>query len=422
MNILHISDRDIQGGAARAAFKLHLGLREKGTVSRIWTLQKFSDNKEVIPFHYSKNNFVRLRRRLRQNTLRKQLSKYQSTRPKGFERFSDDRSIYHLEIPDWIKKFDLINLHQVSQILDYKTFFDFTTKNNIPVVWRLADMEPLTGGCHYDWDCNKFTKSCGKCPQLGSDDKNDLSFQVWNRKNNTFREVRGDLLHIVALSSWMAKKIAVSPLLGRFSTSVIPNGVDLGTFKPVCKEAAREQLSLPKNRFILLVLADNLANERKGFDYVVKVLEQCSGSDELFLLLVGNLKDKPNIAVPYMHFEKSLDNRFLAKVYNASDVFLFTSIYDNFPNTVVEAMACGTPSICFDTGGISDIVDNLVNGFKVAPGRTELLVDRISCVIKEPELLKNFSRNCIAKARNSYDLLSQAEKYIELYQKVIESA
>lgn len=421
MKVLHISDRDIFGGAARAAHKLHIGLKLKGIDSKMWVIIKASKREDIIPFRYSTNIIVRLKRKIKQCFLNYQLGRYKSTKPSGFERFSDDRSIYHLEMPDWLKEFNIVNLHQVSQILDYKTFFTFAVKNNIPIVWRLADMEPLTGGCHYDWDCNKFIEGCGRCPQLGSDKKSDLSSQVWSRKKEIFDNVPRRLLHVVALSGWMANKVRESPLLNRFPVSVIPNGVDLNIFRPLNKRSSQQFLNLPADKFIVLVLADSLNNERKGLKYAVEALNICSTSNEILLVTVGDLASKISITVPYVHFRKSLENQFLAKLYNAADVFLSTSIYDNFPNTLVESMACGTPSICFDTGGASDIVDDSLNGYKVVPKQTGMLVEKINYLSEHRELLGKFSRDCVAKARDHYDVLLQSKKYIDLYQKVLKS-
>lgn len=419
MNILHISDKDIVGGAARAAFKLHSGLIHEEVDSKMWVLKKVSQEKEVIPFSYSKKASIRIRRRLRANLLSKQIGKYRSRFPEGFERFSDDRSFYYSEIPDWIKSTDLVNLHQVSRLLDYTTFFSYIVKNAIPVVWRLADMEPLTGGCHYDWDCNRFVIGCGMCPQLGSDQENDLSAQIWWRKKQAFDKVPKRLLHIVVLSKWMMNKVKESPLLKDFPVHLIPNGVDLNVFRPLNKSSIRKGLGLPADKFIVLILADSLDNKRKGSKYALDALNTNPNAEKFMLVSVGDFDKMPDISIPHRHFEKSLDNRFLSKLYNAVDIFLCTSIYDNFPNTVIEAMACGTPCVCFDTGGASDIVDDSVNGFKVKPKSIEALREKINALSESQELLRRFSSNCVTKAIKYYDVLLQANKYHSLYKSIL---
>ena len=150
-------------------------------------------------------------------------ARYHATRPTGLEPFSDDRSVHAFDLVKQLPPCDVIYLHWVAGFVDYHAFFSALPPRT-PVVWLLHDMNVMTGGCHYDDDCGRYVNGCGACPQLGSADPEDLSRQVWKRKQEVFGTVEANRLHLVAPSRWMRELAKASPLLSRFPVTLIPNG------------------------------------------------------------------------------------------------------------------------------------------------------------------------------------------------------
>ena len=215
MRILHLSTSDIGGGAARAAFRLHTGLQRLGHESTMLVLRRTSGQSSVRQMKWSDNPIVRLRRSHRRKQIEKDFSPYRDRLPPGFENFSDDRTESGYDLVRQLPSCDLINLHWVAGFVDIEILFKHLPPN-IPLFWRLADMAPITGGCHYDLGCDKFIGECGGCPVLGSTLANDLSRQVWRRKSSALSKLETNRLHIVGTSRWIAEQARRSSLLGRF--------------------------------------------------------------------------------------------------------------------------------------------------------------------------------------------------------------
>src|SRR5262245_19724502 len=163
MKIVHISTEDISGGAARATYRLHRGLRRLGHESFMMVRNRQSDDPTVLPFEPASDLPSRVSRRLRREWLSRAFREYSHSAPTGCEIFSDDRSEYSGDLARQIPSCDVINLHWIARYLDYENFFPVVSKRT-PVVWRLADMNPLTGGCHVDEGCGRYKSGCGFCP------------------------------------------------------------------------------------------------------------------------------------------------------------------------------------------------------------------------------------------------------------------
>jgi glycosyltransferase involved in cell wall biosynthesis len=188
-------------------------------------------------------------------------------------------------------------------------------------------MAALTGGCHYDGGCGKFTQRCGACPVLGSTADDDLSRAVWTRKSAALSKLAPDRLHLVGTSRWIAAEAKRSSLLGRFPVSVIPNGLDTTEFAPRDKGYSRDTLGVPRDTKVVLFVADSAANRRKGFDHLAAALAGMTDESNLFLLSVGG--GKPNVpGLPQLHLGKIAHDRMLSVVYSAADVFVIPSLQE----------------------------------------------------------------------------------------------
>ena len=418
MKIVHVSTEDITGGAARAAYRLHTGLRRLGHDSSMYVLNRRSKDPHVTAFDASMDWTSRVRRRFRREQIAHDFAKYLQSRPVGFELFSDDRSPCGATIVPQLPPCDVINLHWIAGFVDYKGLFG-VLPHRIPIVWRLADMNALTGGCHYDHDCGRFKNGCGACPQLGSSDAEDLSRRVWQRKQEAFSALRPNMLHVVALCRWMSALVKDSPLLSRFPVTLIPNGVDLEEFAPRDRRMSRNVLGIPQNAHVLMFVSDDLTNRRKGFSLLIEALSAMTQYPDLFLVSVGTGQPPMTGCIPCLHLGHVNNDRWLSLIYSAADVFVIPSLQDNLPNTVLESMACGTPVIGFAVGGISDMIRDGRTGLLVPPQDVAGLRNAMVRLIRDSSARVSMSEESRRIAVDEYSRELQVQRYSELYKSLV---
>lgn len=417
MKIVHVSTEDITGGAARAAYRLHTALNRLGHDSLMFVANRRSKDPLVTAFDASMDWTSRVRRRFRRERIARDFARYSASRPAGFGMFSEDRSEYGDDLGKHLPPCDVINLHWVARFVDYAAFFSAMPRRT-PVVWRIADMNPITGGCHYDEGCGKYLEGCGSCPQLGSGDVNDLSRQTWKRKQEIFGHVDPRRLHFVALNRWMASNLAQHPFFHRFPVTIIPNGLDTEVFAPRNRKFARESLGLPQDATIILFVADVVQIRYKGFLSLTEALSGLKSQDNLLLVSVGT-KPVLNVGVPHVHLGQISDDRLLALTYNAADLFVIPSLQDNSPNTVLESMACGIPVVGFETGGVPDIVRHGATGSLVPCHDVAALSAAIEDLLRNPSKREEMGINSRRVALQEYSLAVQARRYSELYQSLV---
>ena len=334
---------------------------------------------------------------------------------------SDDRSVYSAEPWCQCPEADLIQLHWVASFVDYGTFFRLVSKS-IPLVWTLHDMNPFTGGCHYDTGCGRFAEQCGVCPQLGSRKQNDLSRQIWQRKRKAFGFLPTNRLHIVTPSKWLGEQLCQSSLLSRFPRSVIPNGLDTEVFQPRNRRVMREALGISIHARVVLFVADGANDPRKGFKFLASALEDSESHSEIVLLTLGQGKPVKFSKFPHVHVQTIQDDRLLSFIYSCADVFVAPSLQDNLPNTVLESMACGTPVVGFLAGGIPDAIHDGKTGLLAAVGNVEDLRRAVLELLKQDQRREEISQNCRRLVLEEYRLETQASRYLNLYRELIGKA
>ena len=262
----------------------------------------------------------------------------------GQEIFTDDRSVFGSAARKQIPDCDVIHLHQIEGLLDYRDFFANAPRRR-PVVWTLHDMNPFTGGCHYDGGCGRFVESCGICPELGSETAEDLSKQIWRRKHY---------------------------------------GLDTESFVPRNRQAARAALGLDTEARVVLFAADQLGNRRKGFPQLLDALSRIPASLAPTLLTFGN-GNLDGAGLRHIHLGRLDGPRLLSIAYSAADAFVMPSLQEAFGQTALESMARGTPVIAFRTGGIPEFVLDGITGLLVPVGDTERLSAAILSILSDVE-------------------------------------
>lgn len=411
MKVLHLSSSDLGGGAARGAYWLHRALvSHAGVDSAMLVQRKVSDDPGVTEFRPALASRL-ARRTERQVRERLRPSRYFS--PAAL-RLPVHRQINALRP-------DVVNLHWVGD--------GFLSPESVagiraPVVWTLRDHWPMTGGCHYAQDCARFEAECGHCPALGSVRPDDYSRALHRRKSRSWN---GRPLTLVALSHWLADEVRRSSLFAGRRTVVIPNALDTAVFRPGDQAAARAALKLPAGRRLIAFGAMNpLSDARKGFAELrraAELLARRPDAHELELVIFGPLHGQtpPRMALK-THFLGAVDDdHALAALYSCADVTTMPSLEEAFGKVAMEAMACGTPVVCFDGSGPADIVDHRVNGYLARHGDPVDLAAGIAFVLDHPQP-RALAGAALDKVMTHYTFGRQAQLYRELYAQVLEEA
>ena len=418
LRILQVNTTDIRGGAARAAYRLHSALINEGIASNIFVQKRKSNDPNVSALKPSAGWFQQKLRQFRSHRITRDFSRYNAFPGIDYDFFSDDRSVHDAEVIAQFPSCDLVNLHWISSFIDYRTFFREIARRRIPIVWTLHDMNPLTGGCHYNRGCERFLERCGACPQLKSSDANDLSRQIWLRKQTAFANLPDNGLHLVALCQWMAGEAQRSQLLQRFPISIIPNSLDTTVFAPRNRQVAQEIFQIPPDRKVALFVAGSLKDVRKGMGLLQQAIASIREAPGLMLVSVGHAEWTTNMNIPHLSLGAIDDDRLLSFAYSAADLFMIPSLQDNLPNTVMEALSCGTPVVGFAVGGIPDMVRPGVTGALVPPNDAAALGAAIAALLNQPEHLAEMSAKCRRIALAEYGMDTQARRYMNLYQTI----
>lgn len=414
MKVLLLSQND-NGGAARSTRRLHMGLGKINIDSTVLVQNKSTKTEGVVTYSKKWNEFsnaLKLRGRLD----RVPLYFYPKRPDVPFSpQWVPDRIPFDAEALSP----DIVNLHWVGHGF---LSIDSLRKFRSPLVWTIHDMWAFTGGCHYAGECNGYTQRCGACPQLESKNESDLSRSVWQRKARSWKHLD---LTIVAPSRWLACCARQSSLFGKHRIEVIPYGIDLQTYKPLNQSAARNALNLPKEKKLILfgaILGTN--NIRKGFHLLKAALDKLKSTEiakSVDLVVFGNAskKDTADLGFKIHALGHLYDDYSLALAYSAADVFVAPSLEDNLPNTIIEASACGTPSVGFDIGGIPDLIDHLSTGYLCKPFNTDDLMHGISWVIENKEKRDKLGETARQKAELELNLSRQANAYSDLFSEIL---
>jgi glycosyltransferase involved in cell wall biosynthesis len=408
MKVLILNESDLDGGAARAAYRLHRGLQQIAVRSQMSVRAKSSGDRTVAV----------------QNTMLTKLGPPMDGLPLRFYRDRSSAMFSTQWFPDRaiasVASFDpdVVNLHWICNgYLSIQTL----PKVNKPLVWTVHDMWPLTGGCHYTGDCRRYLDSCGACPQLKSDRAQDLSSWIWRCKANAWR---GLDLTMASPSRWMAEQIRASALFREVPIEVIPNGLDLQCYRPREQAVVRDLLNLPTDRYLILFGAGGgTSDPRKGFALLQAALQRLARTEwgtRIQLIVFGSSEPEPppELGFPAQYLGKLNDDLSLALVYAAADVFVAPSVQENLSNTVLEAIACGTPCAAFDIGGMPDLIEHRQSGYLAKPYEAEDLAQGIVWILEDAERHRRLGERAREKAEQEFSEGLQARRYRALFDRL----
>jgi glycosyltransferase involved in cell wall biosynthesis len=403
LNVLHISESDAAGGAGRAAYKLHRGLNGLGHVSRMLVGRKVTPDTDIRPL--KRNLLWRVLDRA-SGELFDLLSLQYVFYPSSFGVLADA----------WFRSASVVQLHNL-----HGSYFGFTALPAIsrlrPVVWQLHDQWGLTGHVAYSLDCERWRRGCGACPYLDEYPRlrNDTTALLYRLKDRVYS---GSRLTLVVPSRWMADIVDASPLLGRFPVRYIPTGIDTAVFKPGDRDEARRRLRLPLDRKIVFFAAANINERRKGLHLLAEALRRLA--DPPLLLVAGSGTVARGIETRYLG--SVLDEEVLADAYRAADVFAVPTVADVLTQTAPESIACGTPCVSFDRGGVIDVVRHLETGYQARFGNVDDLAGGLTTLLGDEELLARLSARCREVAETEFSVDLQVQRYAGLYEELLDGS
>ena len=404
MNVLHINQSDISGGAAIAGYRLH----------KVLLAQDFDSHLLVGKTNISNPRITSVPRK---HFLEKQLSRFTSSFGLNYINH-----ISSFDIPKHLfyKNADILNFHNLH--LDYFNYLAIPslTKNK-PAVLTLHDMWSFTGHCAYSYDCERWKNGCGKCPYPNTYPAvtTDNTSLEWKLKDWVYNHSN---LNIVAPSHWMAEQARAS-ILNRFPVHYIPNGIDTQAYQPLDSEQCRFVLGIPLDKKVLMFGAESLKDSRKGGDLLIKALSQLPESlkAETILLTLGHGSESlaQTVGMECLSLGYVSSDRLKSIAFSAADLFVFPTRADNLPLILQESMACGTPMVSFKVGGVPDLVRPGITGYLASPEDTNDFSNGIIQLLQDNDERIRMSKNCRAIAVEEYTLETQAKKYISMYQEIL---
>lgn len=434
MKVVHFTN-NLSDGAGKAAYRLHRGLLEEGLESLMLTINTNCDDDTVIDL----SQFSDIKAAIRMN-------KGIFQRGIGFVTFLVRKTYWQLKLLKWkpstlfnlnmpfisigkVRKYlqdvDIICLHSVQGFLSSKLIRNIYHACKVQIVWTVMDIEPLTGGCHFNNGCDGFTRKCGNCPELKRREENDISRHIWNQKKRDFQDIP---ITFVAPASNSYDQIAKSSLFRSNRIEKIFLSVNEIISKKVDKKIAREALHLPVGKKIILFGCFLLDDPRKGGKYLLEALKglppDLDGKklSELVALVTMGRKggfDASNLPFEWIHIGGVTDDRVLSLIYQASDVLACPSIDDIGPMIINDAFACGTPVVAYDSGVAPDLVKSEDTGYvAVHSNVSDFRSGLFKCLFKK-EINEN--NGDLLELRKVCTPVFQAKRYRTLFEELLSS-
>ena len=417
MNVTIINKSDRTGGAAVAAMRLTKALRKQGANVRFLAQEKkgtepFVETTAANRFHKYRNYLLFLLE-IAKNTV--------ITSSKRF-RFQYSPAIFGSDLSKHaaVKNADILHIHWYNQgFLSLKNI-EQLIKLGKPVVFTLHDMWLFTGGCHFTSSCVGYKTDCSFCPMLKMQDNSysekllDIKIKLLNNNN----------IEVITCSNWLNNEASQSSVLKKLPIHTVPNPIDTETFKPADTSSFRKELGIAPEKRILLFGAANIGDKRKGFKHLLEALEILAQNVEIrestVLVIFGKMKDEmPKIPLETIKLEYINSIEQMAKLYALADVFILPSLEDNLPNTIMEAMACGTPCVAFRTGGLPDMIDHDKNGMLADFASAQNLSEQTKKLLFHPnyDAFRNAARE---KVLRDYNQERIANKHLEIYKQMLD--
>jgi len=415
MKVLIVSTYDAVGGAARAAVRLHDALNASEIECTMRVLVKGGESHTVVAKRTLRELFGM---RIVNRYIGKNLKKMQQSQNSNLRSLS----LWGAGLVEEINTSDadIVNLHWVChEMLSIKDIARITK----PLVWTLHDMWAFCGAEHVSSDEPNARWRLGytKANRSSSDSGWDLDRWTWMRKQHHWKRP----FRLVTPSSWLQNCVKESALMGNWPVQRIGNPIDISIFQPWPKDVARKMFGLPCDKPIILAGAWGYgSNDNKGGDLLRAALRQLVNTrpDVNTVILGAESSRGDEDWVDSVHFIRHLsDDQSLALLYSAADVFVISSRIENMPQMALEAQACGTPVVGFDTSGVRDAVIHGQTGLLVPCYEPSRMADAIAEILDAPDLQQRLG----SEARKHVSELCApgkvAKDYIDLFTEILQS-
>lgn len=397
--VLHLNTYS-WGGAAKASIRLHESLLKNGVQSKILFLEQSDYN---IPESYCFRAYLagqKIFKKIYQKGKEKYIIYQQFQKLKSINgdpnHFKFSYSPYTVELHPLFLWADIIHLHWVSNFINPATFFQKVKQS---IFWTFHDIQAISGGYHYESDVNQ---------------KLYKNLLIYNQAINN-KSFANEKIHVICPSKWMLDNTKAKAVLKKAEFFHLPNGIDTAVFSPLNQQMSRKLLNLPTGKKIILFVAGDLFNPRKGFRYLLDAFSKLENGNHQ-LICVGNKYQ--NRLPKEVHYLGNIDDeRLMRVVYAAADVTVIPSLEDNLPNTALESILCGTPLLANPVGGLVEIVNNQ-NGLLCNTQDVEDFSNKLKTVLKT-----EFDQVLIYQnAEKYYSGLRQVQQLIPLYEKSLTDA
>lgn len=308
--------------------------------------------------------------------------------------------------------------------INAKNIYELHKLTGKPVYWLLYDTGPLTGGCHYSWDCTGYQNSCGNCPGLNSTDPHDITYRNLAYKKKYMPDT--DISMVVA-SEWQYAQVVKSAVFKDHPVHKMMISINPEVFKPVAKEISRGKTGIALDKKVIFFGAKSFDDDRKGFIYLKESLEILKTlldktpalKEKVTLLIAGSDMEKYKLQLPFEVVNIGLvDNNYgIASAYQAADVFLCPSIEDAGPSMVNQSLMCGTPIVSFAQGVSLDLVISGKTGYRVKMKDSEDMAQGLYNILSLNENeYKEMKNNCRKMALELIHPDVIVEKWLDLLQ------
>jgi glycosyltransferase involved in cell wall biosynthesis len=418
MKILHLATDDDFGGAARAAYRQHLALREHGIDSRMLVRYKYSNDADVAVYSGDPSFFWRASRVLRRTWIDRKEKR--SRRPEGkvICGLTDPRADLLRTVSPQTSEADVINIHKVQHFVDLPALFQHLPPSK-PVVITLHDLSPITGGCDYPGSCRRFRATCGCCPIMDSRRAGDYSHRIFRMKEMAYSRPSREGLAFVANSFWSGEKARLSGLTRGKRVEVIHYGLDQTVYSPQKRRESRQALGIGAEEAVLLFAAHDLSLPHKGGLYVRDALTNLRCRRPIRLLTMGAGHFEAGPGYRHIHFGQIESDELQTLLYGAADVFVIPSLEEAFGQSALEAVACGAVVAGFNVGGIPDIVKCDLNGLLVERQDTQALSEAIQKLLEDEALRRHWQNSCETWVREHFSYSKNAAAYVALYDSLL---
>nr|WP_321409388.1 glycosyltransferase [uncultured Carboxylicivirga sp.] len=408
MKVLHLTGKDYFG-AGRAAYRLHKGLLKEGVESLMFVGDKHTNDDTVLNVQNSLLHkfFKKVLIKLEKHWLNISGERTNSMFSSGIHGFSLAKKVNAMNP-------DIIHVHWINR--GYMKLNEIL-KMKAPVVITMHDVWYFTGGCHYTKGCSKFTNKCGKCPQLNSNESDDISTYIQSLKKNTYKKKK---IHFIAPSHWMKSEAERSSLLKDQNVHHLSNGIDAAVFSYQTRARARFDFSQDK-KLVLYAAVDATSDDNKGFKLLNEAIHFLD-KDHFELVVIGGKKEDAYLinGIKIHNVGYIGDDKLLIDYLSASDVVVVPSKHENLSNLIMESLSCSKPVVAFNIGGNSDMITHEKNGYLAKPFDSEDLANGLRWCVNDEDRNAQLSANARQTIEEQYSIDRVSKSHLDLYSKIIE--